>query len=174
VHALAGEIAYSDGVLPLGDLFAIGMELGYFGGQALDWVSYLIAASSSQTKTETKTTTITSSITNSQKQKETPIYRYGSTTYHSLTPKAKDAKGLSFLLTPPIGEKYSMTTIEEINKTGVLIAFKDGPNHVSVIPVRGDMAEWIASLPTANEKPHPYTVLLKSKVVPMPPILPSK
>lgn len=55
----------------------------------------------------------------------TPIYRTGSGNATNLTPREKDITGLSYSLTPPIGEPYTVTTIEAVNKTGVLTAVID-------------------------------------------------
>ena len=38
-----------------------------------------------------------------------------------------------------------MTTIEELNATGIVYAVKDGKTHVSVMPVGATMDEWIAA-----------------------------
>ena len=55
-----------------------------------------------------------------------------------------------------------ITTIEAVNKTQVLTAVQDGPNHVSVFPVdESQMEGWIASRKNAETNPHPYTVLLQ-------------
>ena len=55
------------------------------------------------------------------------------------------------------------TTIEAVNATGVLRAVIDGENHVSVRPRNiAELSEWALTRPTANENPHPYSVLLYS------------
>lgn len=36
-----------------------------------------------------------------------------------------------------------MTTIEELNATGVVCAVQDGPTHVSVKPVGATVEDWI-------------------------------
>lgn len=70
------------------------------------------------------------------------IYRYGGTNPGNLTPTEKDKyTGLSFSTIPKPGA--ARTTIEAINATGLVYAFKDGPTHVSVIPVDGTMEDWI-------------------------------
>ena len=98
----------------------------------------------------------------------TYIYRSASGTFKSLTPRpGKDANGLSFALTPPVGGKYVKTTIEAVNATGILTAAIDGPNHVSVrTTLPWMMRDWIESRETANEKPHPYTLLLCAILIP--------
>ena len=75
--------------------------------------------------------------------KETIIYRYGGANPGNLVPREVDVMsgtGLSFSTIPKSGA--AMTTIEEVNATGVLIAVKDGPSHVSVYPVGTTMAGW--------------------------------
>lgn len=37
----------------------------------------------------------------------------------------------------------AVTTIEEVNSTGNLIAVQDGPSHVSIKPRNGTMSDWI-------------------------------
>ena len=72
----------------------------------------------------------------------TVIYRYGGTNPGNLTPKAKDKySGLSFSTIPLPGA--AMTTIEALNATGVVYAIKDGPTHVSVLPVGATVEDWI-------------------------------
>ena len=100
------------------------------------------------------------------KKKQKPptfIYRKGTGTNTNLTPRKVDIEGLSYQLTMPIGEKYTFTSLETVNSTGVLRAIIDGANHVSVYPtVRATMAAWINSRENAETNPHPYTMLLKS------------
>lgn len=43
--------------------------------------------------------------------------------------------GLSYYLNPPVGKKYTETTLEAVNTTGVLIAEIGGGNHASVRPI---------------------------------------
>ena len=73
------------------------------------------------------------------------IYRYNGTNPGNLTPRAKDKNtGLSFSTIPPINNKTAaVTTIEEVNSTGNLIAVQDGPSHVSIKPRNGTMSDWI-------------------------------
>ena len=66
------------------------------------------------------------------------IYRYNGTNPGNLTPRAKDKNtGLSLLY------RLAVTTIEEVNSTGNLIAVQDGPSHVSIKPRNGTMSDWI-------------------------------
>ena len=53
-----------------------------------------------------------------------------------------------------------MTTIESVNSTGVLIAIKDGPTHVSVYPVGTTIEGWRNS-----ETSSIWTITLKSIVI---------
>jgi len=53
-----------------------------------------------------------------------------------------------------------MTTIEDLNSTGIVYAVIDGPNHVSVYPIGGSMRNWIDQ--GANSI---WTQTVKSKVV---------
>ena len=56
----------------------------------------------------------------------------------NLTPRAKDKNtGFSLLY------RLAVTTIEEVNSTGNLIAVQDGPSHVSIKPRNGTMSDWI-------------------------------
>ena len=96
---------------------------------------------------------------------ETIIYSYGDVFY----PTSKDMytfrKGeipaVSFALTPPSNPDtlYSITTIEELNKSGIFTAVIDGPNHVSVRPtgLLGSMEMWYR-----DGENHPYTYALKN------------
>ena len=84
------------------------------------------------------------SSTNTNKKTSQPIkiYRYGGTNPGNLTPKPKDRySGLSFSRIPQPGA--AVTTIEELNATGIVYAVQDGPAHVSVRPVNGTMDDWI-------------------------------
>ena len=82
----------------------------------------------------------------------------------NLTLRAKDKNtGLSFSTIPPINNKTAaVTTIEEVNSTGNLIAVQDGPSHVSIKPRNGTMSDWIKagtnSIWTKNIKANCKTV----------------
>lgn len=101
---------------------------------------------------------------NSSKKESTVIYRSGSSTNHNLTPRIADWNGLSFTTIQPTG-KYTITTVEAVNSTGILVARQDikNPTHYLVVP-RSELMlhEWQLSRETANEHPHFYTVTLKS------------
>ena len=90
---------------------------------------------------------------------ETKIYRSATGTARSLTPRPGiDYDGLSFYLTPPIGEKYYETTIEKVNATGFLEAVIDRPGHCSVRPRFGSIEGWMSY--RDKPVPHFYTLLL--------------
>ena len=93
-------------------------------------------------KSDSKEKDIAPAIPKDPPKKETVIYRYGGTNPGNLTPKAKDKySGLSFSTVPMPGA--AVTTIEELNATGVVYAVQDGPTHVSVRPVGATMEDWI-------------------------------
>ena len=77
--------------------------------------------------------------------RETKIYRYGGTNPGNLTPRQKDVySGLSFSTIPPLaGFSAAVTTIEELNLTGIVIAIQDSPTHVSVRPIGATTQDWI-------------------------------
>lgn len=70
-------------------------------------------------------------------KKDVVIYRYGGTNPGNLTPSQKDSDtGLSFSTIPPrMGGKAAVTTINTLNKTGIVYAYQDKLTHVSVVPV---------------------------------------
>ena len=93
---------------------------------------------------------------------QTPIFRMGSGNATNFTPREGEA-ALSFTLAMPTSGQFSITTLELVNATGVLMAVVDGANHVSVYPTNAaDLATWQASRPTALETPHFLTLLLQS------------
>ena len=93
----------------------------------------------------------------------TYIYRMGSGNGTNLTPRMTDEDGLSYSLTPPSSGKYTVTTIEAVNATGVLVAEQNGVNHVSVYPKdTSQMEEWMESRDTANTDPYYLTTILQS------------
>jgi hypothetical protein len=70
----------------------------------------------------------------------------------SFTPSKRDLQfpnfGLSFSTIPKPGS--AQTTIGKINATGVVFAVQDSPNHISVYPVGGTLAEWYAAGPSSG------------------------
>jgi len=90
------------------------------------------------------------------------IYRTGKGNGTNLTPRPVDVGGLSYSLTRP-SAPYTMTTLKQVNSSGVLKAIIDGFDHVSVFPSMTDtMKVWIESRANANTNPHAYTLLLQS------------
>ena len=103
------------------------------------------------------------SIVGDEMDNLTLIYRTGSGNGTNLTPREQDINGLSYSLTPPIGKAYTVTSIEQVNSTGVLKATIDGFNHVSVYPTNiSELPIWIASRPNAKENPYYLTTILAS------------
>ena len=134
-----------DSVLPIGDMI-------YLAGALLLGVA-AINSYSDTTITAPSTTTYKSTIDSKEEEKvnavtktnssSTPIYRYGGTTPEKYVPSERDVEtntGLSFSTIPKPGA--AMTTIDAVNSTGVLIAIKDGKNHVSVYPIGTTMEGW--------------------------------
>ena len=122
-------------------------------------VAALITAGQTKAKSNASTKVIEQS---EDQDSPTYIYRYGSSTYYNLTPRADDLY-LSFSLKPPTNGKAFRTTLEAINATEVLVAFNDHDYHISVAPVKYEtMEDWRASKSTANDDPHPYTLILYS------------
>ena len=78
-------------------------------------------------------------------QKETTIYRYYSSKTENLAPRiGKDYDGLSFSTKPPKpGIHAVVTTIEQVNATGILLAIRTGGSHVTVIPTNGSVIQWM-------------------------------
>ena len=71
------------------------------------------------------------------------IYRHNGTNIGNLVPTKRDVatnSGLSFS-TIPMPNSW-VTTIEDINSTGILLATQDSKTHVSVYPVGGTISEW--------------------------------
>ena len=90
----------------------------------------------------------------------TVLYRYGGPHPGNLTPKDKDKySGLSFSTIPLPGA--AMTTIEDLNATGVVYAVRDGATHVSVIPIGGTMEDWINAGPNSVWTQAVHSVVVK-------------
>lgn len=80
-----------------------------------------------------------------------------------MTPRPVDTTGFSYFLTPPAGEEYTVTTMEAVNATKVLVAINDRLGHVSVRPVNMlELPGWISTRANALMFPHPYKLLLQS------------
>ena len=158
---MAGVAALADSPAPGPmDLVALGITLVVAGGVAVG--TYI----NSKAKEKEKARIIALEQVTTKRPKQTVIYRGGSGNATNLTPRPRDIDdGLSYELsvTPDIADKYTMTTMEAVNATGVLEAVIDRPNHVSVRPVNPlEMMEWINSRPTAKENPYYLTKILAS------------
>ena len=105
-------------------------------------------------KTEIKD--ITETILQDEKEKEkdttasppsnqTVIYRYYSSKTENLSPRQGiDYDGLSFSTKPPrAGVPAVVTTIEQVNATGVLTAIQTSGTHVVIIPTTGTVNQWM-------------------------------
>ena len=139
-YAGCGELAAADGPFPIGDLLgAAGVVILTVGAIGYGTYQAIQAPSTSISKAEEKEKDIPASPPS-----PTVIYRYGGTNPGNLTPSEKDLKkgnGLSFSTVPAPG--CSMTTIEALNATGIVYAFRDGSHHISVYPVGGKMSDWV-------------------------------
>ena len=99
-----------------------------------------------------------------KKSEPTLIYRTGSGNATNLTPRPGiDFDGLSYTTEKPVGRCYTITTIEAVNATGVLVAIKDGKSHVIVTALdKSKYLEWQASRENALQNPHLYTRILQN------------
>ena len=100
---------------------------------------YATSKAISNSKITYSSTTITSDTRN----ETTTIYRYGGTNSGNFVPSSRDVEtntGLSFSTVPRPGA--AMTTIEELNATGVVYAYQDSLTHITVKPIGGIIAEW--------------------------------
>ncbi len=164
---VGGSAVALDGPLPYGDIVGavvVGAGVVVAGGV----LAYDKFISSPVSKDEEISNTIEKVETDPPTQ--TVIYRSASGTNQSLTPRMyKDDNGLSYFTTPPIFEKYTTTTVEAVNATGVLYAYQDpnNPKHY-LIKARVDHLGWQKSRVNANESPHYLTTLLKSISIQMP------
>ena len=103
---------------------------------------YATSKAISNSKITYSSTTITSDTRNTRNE-TTTIYRYGGTNPGNFVPSSRDVEtntGLSFSTVPRPGA--AMTTIEELNATGVVYAYQDSLTHVTVKPIGGTIAEW--------------------------------
>lgn len=92
------------------------------------------------------------------------IYRRESGNYTNLTPRPTDSiTGLSYMTKPPLSGSYTVTSMNAVNATGVLVAVKNGVEHVGVFAADNTQWQlWMASRTTALTAPHPYMILLSS------------
>ena len=103
---------------------------------------YATSKAISNSKITYSSTTITSDTRNTRNE-TTTIYRYGGTNHGNFVPSSRDVEtntGLSFSTVPRPGA--AMTTIEELNATGVVYAYQDSLTHITVKPIGGIIAEW--------------------------------
>jgi hypothetical protein len=57
----------------------------------------------------------------------------------------------------------AVTTIEEINATGIVYAVKDGTYHVSVFPIGGSLEDWYNMGPSSVWTQAVESVVIKLK-----------
>ena len=142
-YAGCGGSALVDGPLPFGDIVGlIGAALltagaiGYGIYQAARAPSVSIPKAKEKEQEKATPTTPPSS---------TVIYRYYSSKTENLSPRAGiDYDGLSFSTKPPRpGVSAVVTTIEQVNATGILTAIPNGGTHVTVIPTNGTVNQWM-------------------------------
>ena len=127
----AVAIATSDGPSPVMDFVAAGIVLGFS--------IYEYYKDKIHDNTQTKILSLP------RNKKDVVIYRYGGTNPGNLTPSQKDSDtGLSFsTILPRMGGKAAVTTINTLNKTGIVYAYQDKLTHVSVVPVGESIQTWI-------------------------------
>ena len=127
----AVAIATSDGPSPVMDFVAAGIVLGFS--------IYEYYKDKIHDNTQTKILSLP------RNKKDVVIYRYGGTNPGNLMPSQKDSDtGLSFSTIPPrMGGKAAVTTINTLNKTGIVYAYQDKLTHVSVVPVGVSIQTWI-------------------------------
>ena len=156
-EAVLPFLPFIDGPLPFADVIAVGLTL-------------LTVAATGSARWEISLPKWKAKDVPKEKEKEvtkpTPIfiYRYGGTNPGAFVPSARDCwsnTGLSFSTVPPmVGQYAAVTTMEQINATGVLYAVKDGATHVSVYPKGGTMLDW--RMQGVNSK---WTKAIKSVVI---------
>ena len=152
-YAACGGAIVADGPLPFGDMIAIA-GAATVTMVAIGYGIYEATKASATSVPKAKEKDITA-----PPPSQTKIYRYGGTNPGNLTPREKDQyTGLSFSTVPKPGA--AMTTIEEINATGIVYAVTDGANHVSVRPVGGTIKDWIDAGSSSK-----WTQAVKSVVV---------
>ncbi|MGG1895570.1 RHS repeat-associated core domain-containing protein [Brevibacillus formosus] len=131
---------------------------GSVSGGAIGWAA--VGATILNLATQDTSTSTTTYNYNGQ----TLIFRDGSGTNTNLTPRPVDTTGLSYFLAPG-STKYTFTSIDAVNATGVLKAVIDNPatGHVSIFATNpAHHKAWIASRPDAESNPYYLTSVLKS------------
>ena len=160
---MAGAAALADspapGPMDLVALGIIGITLVVAGGVAVG--TYI----NSKAKEKEKARIIALEQVTTKRPNQTVIYRWGNGNATNLTPRndGSDVNGLSYELKVPVGRRYTWTTLEAVNSTGVLQAIIDGPNHVKVIPTDPlELPIWMSTRETAKENPYYLTKILAS------------
>ena len=160
---MAGVAALADSPVPGPmDVVAAGILAGtviYAGGVAVG--TYI----DSKEKEKEKDRVVALEKVTTKRPNKTVIYRWGSGNATNLTPRndGSDVNGLSYELKVPVGRRYTWTTLEAVNSTGVLQAIIDGPNHVKVISTDPlELPIWMSTRETAKENPYYLTKILAS------------
>ena len=160
---MAGAAALADspapGPMDLVALGIIGITLVVAGGVAVG--TYI----DSKEKEKEKDRVVALEKVTTKRPNQTVIYRWGNGNATNLTPRndGSDVNGLSYELKVPVGRRYTWTTLEAVNSTGVLQAIIDGPNHVKVIPTDPlELPIWMSTRETAKENPYYLTKILAS------------
>ena len=141
-YAECGKAAVADGPLPFGDIAAVaGAALLTVGAIGYGIYQAAQAPAISIPKAEEKVEAIPA-----PPPTPTVIYRYYSSKTENLSPRPGiDYDGLSFSTKPPRpGVPAVLTTIEQVNATGILTAFPTGGTHVTVIPTNGTVNQWMS------------------------------
>ena len=140
-YAGCGGAAVADGPLPFGDALAItGAALLTVGA-----IGYGIYQTSKSTAEKTRAKGKAVAIPQAKKKRPTVIYRYYSSKTENLAPRQGiDYDGLSFSTKPPRpGVSAVVTTVEQVNFTGILKATLNEGTHVTITPVNGTVEQWM-------------------------------
>ena len=141
-YAASGVLVLGDGPLPFGDAVAlVGATLFTAGAIGYGIYQAAQAPTISIPKAEEKAEAIPA-----PPPTPTVIYRYYSSKTENLSPRQGiDYDGLSFSTKPPRpGVSAVVTTIEQVNATGILTAIPTGGTHVTVIPTNGTVNQWMS------------------------------
>lgn len=156
-YSSCNNLAAADGPAPIGDIAALTamavLTVGAIGYGVYKGVTKPYSKSISKAETKEKSVPVA--------PPKTPvyIYRFGGTNPGNLTPRLKDkSTGLSFSTIPKPG--CAVTTIEQLNATGIVYAIQDKPGHVGVWPIGGTMEDWINEGSSSK-----WTIAVKSVVV---------
>lgn len=141
-YACCGGVAVADGPLPIGDTAGL---IGAAGITIIAVCRGIYSAAKAPTisipKVKEKAKDTTAPLPQS-----TLIYRYYSSKTKNLSPRTGiDYDGLSFSTKPPRpGVSAVITTIEQVNATGNLIAISTGGSHVTIVPTNGTVDQWMS------------------------------